>query len=135
MTQWILFTIMMRALWIELTFTMKLIKKVLAKKIAAKFVFQLFFSDWANWDRLRISDQFKSSTNTVHDNGESSGTESTDSLIEEARDYLNVARAKLVTIDDWDRIDGDKIKRRKIKKKCKTSPRPSKDTLGKNLET
>jgi hypothetical protein len=38
-------------------------------------------------------------TGSSHD----SGSESTDSLLEEARQYLTVAKTKLVTIEDWDK--------------------------------
>jgi len=51
-----------------------------------------------------------------------SGSESTDSLLEEAREYLKVAKTKLVTIEDWGKIDEEKKMKKKLKKRVKHSP-------------
>jgi len=50
------------------------------------------------------------------------GSESTDSLLEEAREYLKVAKTRLVTIEDWSKIQEEKLQRKKLKKRVRHSP-------------
>ena len=72
--------------------------------------------DWEAFDRLKYSyhkehmctlnnseSSFSRTSNT-----NSSGSGSTDSLIEEANDFLQVARKKLVTTQDWTQIQAKK---------------------------
>lgn len=51
-----------------------------------------------------------------------SGSESTDSLLDEATEYLKVAKVKLVTVKDWNQIEDIKCQKKKLKKKIKHSP-------------
>ena len=73
--------------------------------------------DWEAFDRLKYSyhkehmctlnnseSSFSKTSNT-----NSSGSGSTDSLIEEANDFLHVAKQKLVTTQDWTQIQAKKI--------------------------
>ena len=49
---------------------------------------------------------------TIENSGYSSG-ESTDTLLEEARNYVQMAKEKIVTLDDWKIIEERKKKYRK----------------------
>ena len=51
-----------------------------------------------------------------------SGSESTDSLLDEAREYLKVAQTKLVSIEDWSNIEHETKMKKKQKKRVKHSP-------------
>jgi hypothetical protein len=87
--------------------------------------------DWEAFDKLKnLQYNF---TNGVHSARSSSG-DSTDSLIEEANDYLQVAQSKLVTIDDWNEISNKKNTRRNEKlnnKRC-SSQNGDDENVGQN---
>ena len=64
--------------------------------------------DWEAFDRLK---QFNDDDiDKMQFNGSSSSAGSTDSLIEEANDFLAVAKEKLVTTADWNKIKAKKKK-------------------------
>ena len=76
--------------------------------------------DWEAFDRLKYS--YKEHLCTL-DNSENSFSRSnssggsTDSLIEEANDFLQVAKKKLVTTQDWSHIQNKKsVKKRRRNK-------------------
>ena len=50
-----------------------------------------------------------------------------------SREYLKIAKTKLVTIDDWSRIQEEKLQRKKLKKKVRHSPNAA--SFCKNLKT
>ena len=70
--------------------------------------------DMKKWNTSTKLEENRKSTKYKFDNGEDSSGESTDTLLEEARQYVNLAKEKLVTLEDWKIIDQNK---RKIRKK------------------
>ena len=67
---------------------------------------------------LSSSSSFRGYSGSEYD----TGSESTDSLLEEAQQYLKVAKTKLVTIEDWSKIQEEKQIRKKLKKRVRHSP-------------
>ena len=55
----------------------------------------------------------ESATKENNDNSGYSSGESTDTLLEEARNYIQMAKEKIVTLDDWKIIEENKKKYRK----------------------
>ena len=73
--------------------------------------------DWEAFDRLKFSHGDHGCTlNETQDfsrSRSSSESGSTDSLLEEVNDFLNVAKHKLVTMKDWEQIRAKKPKETK----------------------
>ena len=69
--------------------------------------------DMKKWNASTKFEETRKPTKYIFEHAEDSSGESTDTLLEEARQYVNLAKEKLVTVEDWKIIDQNKKKLRK----------------------